>query len=194
MAKPAQELFSPEKLVEALPSFGYQLFFVDPRSSAILDAKVDKFIRLIYTSAKQVEAGEFPSWEKQGVIEAWLADDASSVDPALLTENETDTIIAEIKAGVVPCSTTIGGAEVNYELDKNLPQEFRPDIPKLLVVPNADPALPNQRFANEEKAPDVELVRLEGLCGHWVQLERPAEVEKIVGDWVERMAAKGWVA
>ncbi|KAG9098803.1 hypothetical protein FS749_002910 [Ceratobasidium sp. UAMH 11750] len=196
MAKPAQELFSPEKLAEALPSFGYQLFFVDPRSSAILDAKVDKFIRLIYTSAKQVEAGEFPSWEKKGVIEAWLADDASSVDPALLTEKETDTIIAEIKAGVgfSAMLNYYRGAEVNYELDKNLPQEFRPDIPKLLVVPSADPALPSQLFANEEKAPDVEVVRLEGLCGHWVQLERPAEVEKIVGDWVERMAAKGWVA
>ncbi|KAG8743128.1 Bifunctional epoxide hydrolase 2 [Ceratobasidium sp. 414] len=156
--------------------------------------QVEKFIKFIYTSAKQIQAGELPSWEKKGVIEAWLADDTKSVNPALLTEKETDTVIAEIKAGVgfSAMLNYYRNAKVNFELDKNLPQEFRPDIPKLLVIPNADPAIPGFLSANEEKAPNIEVVRLEGLCGHWVQLEQPTEIEKIVGDWVDRMAAKGW--
>lgn len=83
---------------------------------------------------------------------------------------------------------------INFELEKGLPQEYRPEMPKLLVIPIADPALPLSMFADaEKKFKTIEVVRLEGLCGHWVQLERPGEIEKIVGEWVEKQAAKGWV-
>ncbi|KAG8775224.1 hypothetical protein FRC12_001600 [Ceratobasidium sp. 428] len=195
LVKPAQELIPPEKLVEILPSFEYQLFFRSEAASAILDAKVEKFINYIYCSGKQIKSGEVPSWEKKGVFEAWLADDTKSVNSALLTEKEVNTIVAEIKAGA-GFSTMLNyyrTQKVNFEPDKNLPPVFRPDIPKLLVMPNADPALPDFLAAEEDKAENIEVVRLEGLCGHWVQLEQPAKIEEIIGDWVERMNAKGWL-
>ncbi|KAG8716736.1 hypothetical protein FRC09_015305 [Ceratobasidium sp. 395] len=195
-AKPAQEFVPTEKLAEALPNFGYHLFFVSPSSPAILDAKVDKFIRYIYSSAKQIESGEVLSWEKKGAIEAWLADDTKATSSALLTEKEVNTIVTEIKAGVgfSAMLNYYKTQKANFELDKDLPPVFRPELPKLLVIPNTDPALPNVHlFAEEDKANDTEVVPLEGLCGHWVQLEQPAEVEKVVGEWVERMNAKGWL-
>ncbi|KAG8791298.1 hypothetical protein FRC12_009623 [Ceratobasidium sp. 428] len=195
-AKPAQELVPTEKLAEALPNFGYHLFFVSPLSPAILDAKVDKFIRYIYSSAKQIESGEVLSWEKKGAIEAWLADDTKETNSALLTEKEVNTIVTEIKAGVgfSAMLNYYKTQKANFELDRDLPPVFRPELPKLLVIPNADPALPNVHlFAEEDRANNTEVVLLEGLCGHWVQLEQPAEIEKIVGEWVERMNAKGWL-
>lgn len=84
---------------------------------------------------------------------------------------------------------------INFELEKDLPREYRPEMPKLLVIPSADPALPLSMFANAEKDfKSIEVVRLDGICGHWVQLERPEEVENIIGEWVERQAVKGWSA
>jgi soluble epoxide hydrolase/lipid-phosphate phosphatase len=80
----------------------------------------------------------------------------------------------------------------NYEFEKDLPQDYRPEMPKLLVIPTADPAIPTHLSANAEKDfQNIEVVRLDGLCGHWVQLEKPSEVEKVVGEWVERTVAKG---
>jgi soluble epoxide hydrolase/lipid-phosphate phosphatase len=85
--------------------------------------------------------------------------------------------------------------KINFEHEKDLPQDYRPEMPKLLVIPTANPVVPPHLSANAKKDFDnVEVVRLDGVCGHWVQLEQPAEVEKVVGEWVERMAAKGWMA
>ncbi|KAG9120457.1 hypothetical protein FRC07_004044 [Ceratobasidium sp. 392] len=195
--KPALQYIPTEKLGVALPNFGYQLFFASPESTDIINNNVEKFISIIYTSAKQVESGEAPSFEKAGVIEGWLRDNTESVQPALLTKEELNTIVNQIKAG-----TGFGAMlnyyrtrKFNYELEKDLPQEYRPEMPKLQILPNADPAIPPHISANLEKEfQNIEVVRLEGLCGHWVQLERPEEIEKIVGEWVERMSAKGWVA
>lgn len=84
---------------------------------------------------------------------------------------------------------------INHELEKDLPQEYCPELPKLMVIPKADPALPVAMSLHAEKQlKTLEVVWLDGLCGHWVQLERPQEIEKIVGEWVEKMAVKGWVA
>ncbi|KAG9121436.1 hypothetical protein FRC07_002608 [Ceratobasidium sp. 392] len=192
LAAPAKELIPVEKLIEVLPSFEYQLFFRNPASAAVLDADVEKFIKYIYASAKQIESGEVSSWEKKGAIEAWLADDTKSVNSALLTDQEVNTMAAEIKegAGFSPMLNYYKTQKVNFELDKDLPQAIRPDIPKLLVMPSADPALPPHLVANEKQVENIQIANLEGLCGHWVQLERPAEVEKIVGEWVERIVAK----
>jgi pimeloyl-ACP methyl ester carboxylesterase len=83
--------------------------------------------------------------------------------------------------------------QVNFDLEKDLPREYNPRLPKLLVIPTADPAIPLSLSANVEKDfKGIEVIKLEGLCGHWVQLEKPAEVEKVVGEWVEKQVTKGW--
>ena len=83
--------------------------------------------------------------------------------------------------------------DINFPLLKDFPRDYRPDMPKLLVLPTEDPILPLSLSANAEKEfKKLEVVRLEGRCGHWLQLEKPEEVEKIVGEWVEKQAAKGW--
>ncbi|KAG8698249.1 hypothetical protein FRC09_007332 [Ceratobasidium sp. 395] len=160
--KPLLHYVPTEKLVEVLPNLEYQLFFISPEAVNVIDANIEKFISIMYISAAQVESGAAPSFEKKGVIEAWLKDNSKN-------------------------------RKLNYETEKDLPQDYRPEMPKLLILPNADPAIPLSMSANVEKEfQNIEVVRLEGSCGHWVQLERPAEIEKIVGEWVERMTAKQW--
>ncbi|CAE6420950.1 unnamed protein product, partial [Rhizoctonia solani] len=182
-------------LVKGAANFQYQAFFASPESTAIINANADRFVRLMYTSARQAAAGEVPSFEKAGAIETWLKDETKTVIPELLTQEELDIMLSEIKAGVGfgAMLNYYRTRKINYELEKDLPQDVRPDIPKLMVIPSADPAIPVALSVHAEKSlTNVEIVWLEGLCGHWVQLEQPQEVEKIVGEWVERFTAKDW--
>ncbi|KAG8770296.1 hypothetical protein FRC12_004374 [Ceratobasidium sp. 428] len=194
-AKPSPQYVPTEMLVEMLPNFGYWLFFETPESAPLLDAKLEKFISLMFITAEQYKSGNFPLLVKKGVIEEWLKDDTTSASPGLLSKQEFDTIVAEIKAGAgfSAMLNYYKTRKINFELEKDLRQDYRPEMPKLLVLPVQDIALPAELSANAEKEfTNIEVVRFEGLCGHWVQLEMVVETEKIVGEWVERMSAKGW--
>ncbi|KAF8609743.1 alpha/beta-hydrolase [Ceratobasidium sp. AG-I] len=191
----SQEFIPLEKLAAFLPNFQYQLFFASDEAAALIDANVEKFIHLMYASGRQGASDEVSTFEKAGVIESHLEGDTESFTSELLSKEEFDTIITEIKkgAGFKAMLNYYKTREINHPLDKELPQEYSPNLPKLLVIPVADPAIPLSMSANVEKDfKGIEVVKLEGLCGHWVQLEKPAEVEKIVGEWVEKQVAKGW--
>ncbi|KAH7344731.1 Alpha/Beta hydrolase protein [Rhizoctonia solani] len=193
---PSRQYIPMEKYIELFPNFQYQAFFASPESTAIIDANVDQFMMLIYASAKQGAAGQVPSLEKAGVIEAWLNEETKMVMPELLSQEELNTMLSEINAGVgfEAMLNNYRARKINYEFDKDLPQVIRPDIPKLMVIPSVDPAIPAALSVQAEKnLKNIEVAWLEGLCGHWVQLEKPQEVEKIVGEWVQRFAAKDWI-
>ncbi|CAE6417805.1 unnamed protein product [Rhizoctonia solani] len=89
-----------EKLIELYPNFQYQAFLASRESTAITNANVERFIQVMFTSAKQREEGDVPDLEKTGVIENWLKDQSQTVTSELLTKEESDTMVDEIKAGV----------------------------------------------------------------------------------------------
>ncbi|KAF8685518.1 Ndr family [Rhizoctonia solani] len=209
---PSPQYIPLEKFSEQFPNMEYQVFLASPESTAILDANAERFIRLTYTSAWQRDAGEVPSLERAGVIEGWLKDESKDVVPELLSQEvrpyhlffshrelahvkcsqELTTILSEIKAGkgfgAMLNYYRVG--QINYEAEKGLPHDVRPDLPKLIVTPSADPFLPPAvtQYA-QTLLKNVDVVWLDGLCGHWVQLEKPQEIEKIVGEWVEKIIA-----
>ncbi|KAF8609745.1 alpha/beta-hydrolase [Ceratobasidium sp. AG-I] len=194
---PPQQYISLEELVAMLPNFQYQLFFAAEDSATLIDANLEKFIHSVYVTPEQYASGEAPPFEKAGVFEAFLKDDTKSLTSAILSKEEFDTMITEIRGGLgfAAMLNYYRTNRINFELEGDLPQEYRPEMPKLLIIPIADPALPLSMFADSEKNfKAIEVVKLEGICGHWVQLEKPGEVEKIIGEWVERRASKGWLA
>ncbi|KAF8713270.1 Ndr family, partial [Rhizoctonia solani] len=89
-----------ENLIELYPNFQYQAFLASHESTAIMNANVERFIQVMFTSAKQREEGKVPDLEKTGVIENWLKDQSQTVTSELLTKEESDTMVDEIKAGV----------------------------------------------------------------------------------------------
>ncbi|KAH7344732.1 Alpha/Beta hydrolase protein [Rhizoctonia solani] len=193
-APPSPQYVPLETLVQIFPSFGYQLYLASPRSNEPMDANVEKFVNALYSSPAKFASGELPPFEKIGVLEGWLQDQSQVTKSDILTEEEMDTILSEIKSGVgfSAMLNYYRTNQINHELEKNLPQEFRPDMPKLLVLPTADPALPAEILAQAgQGTKETHIAWLEG-AGHWVMLERPQEVERLVGEWVERMAAKDW--
>ncbi|QRV90771.1 alpha/beta hydrolase family protein [Ceratobasidium sp. AG-Ba] len=179
LAKPSPVYIPIEQLVEIFPSFGYQLFFASPDSASTLDSKIEKFINLLFISAKQFESGNFPNLVHKGAIESWLKDETK-----------------EIKSGVgfSAMLNYYRNGKINFEFEKDLPQNYRPEMLKLLVLPLGDIALPPQFVENaEHDCAKLEVARFEGLCGHWVQLEMGGKLERVVGEWVERSEANGWV-
>ncbi|GAB1527950.1 hypothetical protein RhiTH_011139 [Rhizoctonia solani] len=194
---PSPQYIPLEKFSEQFPNMEYQVFLASPESTAILDANAERFIRLIYTSARQRDAGEVPSLERAGAIEGWLKDESKDVVPELLSQ--------EVSGTPSPVSVNLNETyprliramlnyyrvgQINYEAEKDLPHDIRPDLPKLIVTPSADPFLPPAvtQYA-QTLIKNVEVAWLDGLCGHWVQLEKPQEIEKIVGEWVEKTIA-----
>ncbi|KAF8754927.1 Serine aminopeptidase, S33 [Rhizoctonia solani] len=89
------------RLIEFKPYlFKAAAFLASHESTAIMNANVERFIQVMFTSAKQREEGEVPDLEKTGVIENWLKDQSQTVTSELLTKEESDTMVDEIKAGV----------------------------------------------------------------------------------------------
>ncbi|KAF8609744.1 alpha/beta-hydrolase [Ceratobasidium sp. AG-I] len=190
---PPQQYVPLEEHVRAFPTFEYQLFFASPEAAALIDSNLEKFMHLMHVTANQHTSGQVPPYEKAGVIEAYLKDSTKSVISGYLSEEEFDTMISEIKRGVGAMINHYQVRDINFPLLKDFPREYLPDMPKLLVLPAEDPILPLSLSANaENEFKKLEVVRLEGPCGHWLQLEKPAEVEKVIGEWVEKQAAKGW--
>ncbi|CAE6449408.1 unnamed protein product [Rhizoctonia solani] len=193
-APPSPQFLPLEALVQIFPSFGYQLYLASPHSNEPMDANVEKFVNALYSSPARFASGELPHFEKAGVLEGWLQDQSQGAKSDILTDKELDVILSEIKSGVgfSAMLNYYRTNQINHELEKNLPQNFRPDMPKLLVLPTADPALPAEMLAQAgQGTKGTQIAWLEG-AGHWVMLEQPEEVERLVGEWVERMAAKEW--
>ncbi len=76
----------------------------------------------------------------------------------------------------------------NWRLAEGLTQHV--SMPALMVVAEKDHALPPSMAEGIAKyVPDVELHLLEG-CGHWTQAERPAELNRLLIDWLDRRFAQ----
>ncbi|ELU41037.1 alpha/beta hydrolase family domain-containing protein [Rhizoctonia solani AG-1 IA] len=166
-----------EKLIELYPNFQYQAFLASHESTAIMNANVERFIQVMFTSAKQREEGEVPDLEKTGVIENWLKDQSQTVTSELLTKESA--VFAR------PMLNYYRVYKTNYEVEKILPLKLRPDLPKLMVVPRNDPFIPPSfTEAIVEHLENYEISWLDGRCGHWAQLEKPQDIERIVGEWI----------
>jgi pimeloyl-ACP methyl ester carboxylesterase len=84
-----------------------------------------------------------------------------------------------------------GGINWYRNLDRNwetTPQlaSARIEVPSLMVTAEHDPVLrPELAEAMREFVPDLEIVNIAG-CGHWTQQEKPAELSRIMIDWLTR--------
>lgn len=62
----------------------------------------------------------------------------------------------------------------------------RIEVPSLMVTAEWDPVLrPEMAEAMPAYVPDLETVMIPG-CGHWTQQERPAELNRVITDWLRR--------
>ncbi len=84
-----------------------------------------------------------------------------------------------------------GGLNWYRNMDRNwetTPQldGARIEVPSLMVTAEWDPVLrPEMAEAMPAYVPDLETVMIPA-CGHWTQQERPAELNRVITDWLRR--------
>jgi pimeloyl-ACP methyl ester carboxylesterase len=103
----------------------------------------------------------------------------------LLAEDELDVYArAFVRTGFTGGINWYRNLDRNWETTPAL-DRARIGVPSLMISAEYDAALPPERAeAMRDLVPDLEIVRMS--CGHWTQQERPAELNGIMIDWLER--------
>jgi pimeloyl-ACP methyl ester carboxylesterase len=171
--------------------FFYQAWFqgVGP-PEAEAEADVRGFLRKFYYFISGEAAGDPRPQKKHGatMLEGLVDPD---VFPAWLTPEDLDYYVGEFTASGFfgPISRYR-----NHERDFAWLQQFKGrklDMPTLLIGGDKDPAFNGfGRIADpgammRQHASDLRGVHVLPGCGHWTQQERPAEVNRLLVDWLK---------
>jgi pimeloyl-ACP methyl ester carboxylesterase len=170
----------------------YILWFQPP---GVADAALAAQTRLVFE--KLMRGGVDPAVAmaeatKTGVLDMnpfrRLPEIAPLGDP-ILTPDELDVYVETFER-----TGFTGGLNWYRNFDRNW--ETAPDVgvakvevPCLMVTAEWDPALrPEMAAGMEQRVSDLETVMIP-RCGHWTQQERPAELNRILVDWLRRRFA-----
>jgi pimeloyl-ACP methyl ester carboxylesterase len=69
------------------------------------------------------------------------------------------------------------------------PPDLPAQVPKLIIHPTYDSTALPDMMDKSASLPGAELVKIE-KAGHWVLQTHPEEVEKLVGDWLDRVVGE----
>ncbi|KAK0550850.1 hypothetical protein OC846_003511 [Tilletia horrida] len=178
-----------QMVVTALPNFGYQLFFNDPRSTEIIQNNIERFVKMIF-----VGPGLFPGvkrssdWVKEGGLEKYLTakEEPPSAGLALYTPEESREVIQFFKGKMDGPLNWYRVRDINALEDEGKADvDFTPDFPVLGLIPDKDSALPRAMWdGTADQVPKFRPAELQN-CGHWAMLEQPARVAFEVVRWID---------
>ena len=99
----------------------------------------------------------------------------------LMSDEELDVFVAAFsKGGFTGPINWYRNITRNWETSADLPQRI--DVPCAMIYGAYDVVPKGRDFS--EYIPNLESVTLE--CGHWIQQERPDEVNAFLLDWLKR--------
>ncbi|KAK4163472.1 putative epoxide hydrolase [Cladorrhinum sp. PSN259] len=186
---PPNEKFMDKKtLVETvLPNFGYQLQFEDTKLEETVMSQgkdgIRKFLSVLYgakVNGKPAMTGE------DGIDLGLFEGDQIGRSP-LLTEEELEFYVGEYERnGVHGPLNWYRTWKINFEEERELVTEGRLRItqPALIVTASRDIALPPAMADGMVKVVD-QLTRKGVECSHWATWEKPAEVNRHIGEFLE---------
>jgi pimeloyl-ACP methyl ester carboxylesterase len=104
----------------------------------------------------------------------------------LLTEEELGVYVRAFeRTGFTGGINWYRNMDRNWETTPHL-ADARIEVPSLMITAEHDPVLrPELAEAMRGLVPDLEIVNIAG-CGHWTQQEKPAELSRIMIDWLTR--------
>ncbi|MEH3100161.1 alpha/beta fold hydrolase [Sphingomonas adhaesiva] len=172
--------------------FFYQEWFQEPgRAEAEAEADVRRFLRAFYYAISgDAPPGTWPDKPAGATLLDGMID--PPVFPAWLSDADLDYYVAEFEASGLRGPLN---RYRNHERDYEWAQAFgdrRIEQPALFIGGSKDPAttlfgaVSDPVAAMRPHVPNVEGHVLEG-CGHWTQQERPAEVNRLLLDWLGRL-------
>lgn len=140
----------------------------------VLDERVDQFLRNLY------RVNEPQREPEPGMAMIQLAQADAAVGDPLMSESELSVFVSAFEStGFTPSINWYRNLDRNWHLLADVDPIIRQ--PSLMIYGDRDPI---QRSANlRDFVPNVEVVSLD--CGHWIQQEKPNEVNAVLLDWLD---------
>ncbi|KNC96284.1 uncharacterized protein SPPG_08436 [Spizellomyces punctatus DAOM BR117] len=177
---PNTQYIALEQLVKTWPQFQYQIWFTDPATDEELDNNVSTFLRNIYRGV-----GEDTALVHQCSLNE-LPRNLPLSSKLALSEQEFEYYCRQFAR-----RSFHGGLNyyrtrrVNFDDERDCPREVSHQA--LMIVATADPALPVSMARKMNKyVKNMELKTIE--AAHWVQMERTAELNEMLAEWLSKLS------
>jgi len=118
-----------------------------------------------------------------------MYDPAVDPRPQLLSKDEMDAFVESFeRTGFTGGINWYRNFTRNWTRSQGVDQQVR--VPSLMVMAEKDAVLPPSAADGMEAfVPDLEKALIKG-SGHWTQQEKPEEVNRVIGDWLDRRFPK----
>ena len=147
-------------------------------ADAVLDENAFRFLRNLYR--KNVP----PAAPEPGMVMINLARAETPLGEPVMSDSELAVFVSAFEA-----SGFTGGINWYRNLDRNwhLLADVDPVIqqPALMIYGDRDTIAKSANL--QQFVPNVDVVSLD--CGHWIQQERPEELNQVILDWLQRQSA-----
>jgi pimeloyl-ACP methyl ester carboxylesterase len=116
---------------------------------------------------------------------ATIVEEGRALGQPLLTPAEMDVFVRAFeRTGFTGGINWYRNLDRNWRLTEHAPEKI--ELPSLMVMAEHDFALPPAMADGmEARVPNLEKVLIPA-CGHWTQQEKPAELNRILIDWLRR--------
>lgn len=186
-------------VLKNVPSFGYQKFFSEERSTKIVEQHLVRFLAIIYMipglfSADSSNEEEIRDWHLLGKLEKLITMPEFSDIPlkylgrTILDKDDLDKYISVFRSrGMEGPLSWYRTREINWQEDRELTSKTLPEsLPAMLIMPKDDVAVPPALGKTMKKhLPHTEFVEVAN-SGHWAQNEVPGVVVQTFKQWIER--------
>uniref|UniRef100_A0A8C1WVI8 Epoxide hydrolase 2, cytoplasmic n=1 Tax=Cyprinus carpio TaxID=7962 RepID=A0A8C1WVI8_CYPCA len=178
---PVDPKTNPKEKLKAIPIFDYQIYFQNPFAEAELEKNLERTFKLMFIASN--ETVRFLS----GLFVGSPEDPPRS---AILSESALQYYIQQFtKSGFRGPLNWYRNGERNWHWMCSRPRG-KIMMPALMVTAGKDPVLlPAFAKGMESLVPNLTRGHIE-KCGHWTQMERPAELNKILISWLKETQQK----
>jgi len=182
---PRSQTFIPLKdVIKKYPSFEYQLFFAEQRETAakLMESDIPRFLRALFSKTPPEKQ------RKPGGLLALITSGEPPAPPVLSPEEFNFYVETYKKTGFANCLHWYGTGELNYkqEIEDKVPLQV--SQPALMVTCGQDRVLLPSLSENMGKVVSkLSRGHIED-AGHWVQAEKPEELNKILISWLQSLS------
>ncbi|XP_027782798.2 bifunctional epoxide hydrolase 2 isoform X1 [Marmota flaviventris] len=180
---PANPKVSPMEIIKAIPVFDYQLYFQEPGvAEAELEQNLSRTFRSFFRTSDEGFLAVHKVREMGGLFVNTPEEPSLS---KMVTEEEVQFYVQQFKK-----SGFRGPLNWYRNMERNWQWGCRGSgrkilIPALMVTAEKDVVLTPQMSKNmEDWIPHLKRGHIKD-CGHWTQMEKPAELNQILIEWLQ---------
>jgi len=180
---PPSPVYMPvQEMAERAPNIGYQVYLADARSTADIEANLERFVNIVFASpTSQVD------FTPQGALEKALRSGAEAGSSSVLNEKERRFYLDHLAKGMEGPLNYARTYKARYDEERDLPSNLNPNLPVLFIWGTLDRTTTSFLIKKSHKfIPRLQDVALEGK-GHWIMVEAKDEVTEIIASWLQRL-------